>query len=115
MAKAILFHNPRCAKSRQAKAILDERGVDYDVRLYLDETPTASELEKVLDRLGLEPEALLRRGEPVFREKFKGKELTRKQWVRAMVEHPKLIERPILIKGRKAIVGRPPERVLELL
>ena len=109
------YHNPRCRKSREALALLEERKVKVPIRLYLEESPDAEELEALLKKLGLEPEQVIRRGEAIFKEEYKGKDLDRKGWIKAIVKHPKLLERPIFIKGRKAVIGRPPERVLELL
>ena len=112
-----LWHNPRCSKSRAAKAILDERGVAYVERRYLDEAPTAEELDRVLAALGKEPWEVARLGEPVAAELgLKGWDHDRARWIAAMVEHPILIERPILVADDgRAVLGRPPEDVLSLL
>lgn len=115
MARPVLFHNPRCAKSREAKALLEDRGVAFDLRFYLDDTPSPDELDKLLRKLGMEPEDLVRRGEAVYKERYKGRAMTRKTWLKALCENPRLIERPILISGRKAVVGRPPGKVLDLI
>ena len=110
-----IYHNPRCSKSRQAKAILDEQGVDYTVVEYLKDIPTKEEFKKVLMKLNLKPQDILRKGEAVYKEKFKTAQFTEEEWIEVMLEYPKLIERPIVIKQNKAIVARPPEQVLELL
>ncbi len=110
-----IYHNPRCSKSRQTLNIINEKGADVEVIEYLKEPPTADELDAILHRLGLEPLDIIRRGEEVFKHQFKGKELSRDQWISAMVENPILIERPIVVKGDKAVMGRPPENVLDLL
>lgn len=110
-----LIHNPRCSKSRQAKQILEENEVDFEVREYLKEELSARELEEIIQKLGMSPFDLLRKGEAIYKEKYKGKELSDKEWIQAMVENPKLIERPILINGNKAVVGRPPEDVLKIV
>ena len=112
-----LWHNPRCSKSRAAKAILDERGVAYVERRYLDDAPTAEELDRVLTALGKEPWDIARLGEPVAGELgLKGWEHDRARWIAAMVEHPILIERPILVSDDgRAVLGRPPEDVVTLL
>jgi arsenate reductase len=112
-----LWHNPRCSKSRQAKAILDDRGVAYVERRYLDDAPTADELDRVLTALGKEPWEVARLGEPVAAELgLKGWDHDRARWVAAMVEHPILIERPILVADDgRAVLGRPPEAVEGLL
>ena len=110
-----IYHNPRCSKSRQAKAILDEQGVDYTVVEYLKDITTKEEFKKVLMKLNLKPQDILRKGEAVYKEKFKTAQFTEEEWIEVMLEYPKLIERPIVIKQNKAIVARPPEQVLELL
>lgn len=110
-----IFHNPRCRKSREALQLLLDNGVEPEVILYLDHPPSQKDLKAVLQKLGIKPEQLLRKNEAIFKEKFKGKDLTDAQWIKAMVEHPKLIERPIVIKGEQAVIGRPPEAVLAIL
>jgi arsenate reductase len=110
-----MYHNPRCSKSRQALALLRERGIEPEIIDYLETPPTEAELEALLRKLGLRPSALLRTGEEVFKEKYKGKTLTDEQSLKALAENPVLMERPIVVKGQRAVVGRPPERVLELL
>lgn len=110
-----IYHNPRCSKSRQAKAILDEQGVEYKVIEYLKDIPTKEDFKKVLMKLNLRPQDILRKGEAVYKEKFKTAQFTDEEWIEVMLEYPKLIERPIVVKQNKAIVARPPEQVLELL
>lgn len=109
------WHNPRCAKSRQALALLEERGVDLTLRRYLEDSPDAAELRGLLAKLHLAPIEMMRTKEA----EFKAAGLTRvsdpETLIAAMVTTPKLIERPILIAGERAVIGRPPERVLELL
>ena len=102
-------------KSRQTLALLEENGVTPEIVLYLEKPPTKTGLKKILKMLGLKPEQLLRKGEKIYKENYKGKDLTDTQWIDAMIENPKLIERPIVIKGDQAVIGRPPENVLELL
>ncbi len=110
-----IFHNPRCAKSRETLKILMDKGVDVEVIEYLKEVPTHAELSNLLKKLGIKAEELIRKNESVFKEHYKGKNLTEFEWIDAMIAEPKLIERPIVVKGDKAILGRPPEKVLELL
>lgn len=112
-----LWHNPRCTKSRQAKAVLDDRGVDYVERRYLDDPPTAEELDAVLTALGKEPWDITRMGEDVAKELgLKGKAQERAEWIEVLVANPVLIERPILVTGDgRAAVGRPTEAIEELL
>lgn len=112
-----LWHNPRCSTSRAAKALLEERDVAFTERRYLDEPPTREELDAVLRALGREPWEVARLGEPVAAELgLRSGPRDRDRWITAMVEHPILIERPILVAddGRAAL-GRPPEDVLSLL
>jgi len=112
-----LWHNPRCSKSRAAKEILDGRGAAYTERRYLDEPPTAEELDRVLTALGKEPWEVARLGEDVAKELgMKGWEHDRARWIDAMVANPVLIERPILVADDgRAVLGRPPEDVESLL
>lgn len=112
-----LWHNPRCSKSREAKRMLDVDGVSYVERRYLDDPPTAQELDAVLTSLGRQPWELARLSEPVAGELgLRGWPHDRQRWIEAMVEHPALIERPILVADDgRAVLGRPPEAVLELL
>jgi arsenate reductase len=108
-----IYHNPRCAKSRETLALIEEKGVKPEIIEYLKELPTKDELKNILSLLGISAAQLIRKGEPVFKEKFKGKTLSEEQWIDAMIENPKLIERPIVIEGNKAVLGRPPENVLD--
>lgn len=115
-----IWHNPRCSKSRQTLARLEEAGVEPTVRLYLHEPPSAAELEAALSALGREPWELVRTGEDVARELGLGDwprdAEHRQRWLDAMVEHPRLIERPVVLAGDgRAALGRPPEAVDELL
>ncbi|WP_019630828.1 arsenate reductase family protein [Actinomadura atramentaria] len=106
------WHNPRCSKSRAAKAALDEAGVDYTERRYLDRPPTAGELDAVLAQAGLEPWEAARLAEPVARElNLKDLEHDRAKWIAVMVEHPVLIQRPIVATDGRALVARDPESV----
>lgn len=111
-----LYHNPRCSKSRQALALLQAKGVEPELRLYLDKPPTATELKDLLARLGIGPRELLRKGEDIYRQlNLQDGSLKDSTLIKAMVENPKLIERPIGVKGQTAIIGRPPENLLALL
>jgi arsenate reductase len=112
-----LWHNPRCSKSRSAKAILDERGVAYSERRYLDKPPTAEELDAVLTALGLEPWVITRAGEPMAKQLgMRDWPHDRKLWIDALVANPILIERPILVTDDgRAVLGRPPEAVEDVL
>ena len=110
-----IYHNPRCSKSRQTLALLQENGIEPEVVLYLDTIPTTDELRALLAKLGINPMQLVRKGEAVWKEKFKGKELSDDEIIAAMISNPKLIERPIVVKDNKAVLGRPPENALELI
>lgn len=110
-----IYHNPRCAKSRQTLQLLEEKGVKPEVVEYLKTPPKAQELQDILNLLGMRPAQLIRKGEAIFKEKYKGRDLSDTQWIEAMVENPKLIERPIVVKDGKAVIGRPPENVLALI
>lgn len=110
-----LYHNPRCGKSREALKLLQEKGIEPEIIEYLKNIPTHAELEDVLQKLGMKAEDLLRKNEKVFKEMYKGKDFNDAKWIDAMIAEPKLIERPIFVNGDKAVVGRPPEKVLELI
>ncbi|MBI1265248.1 MAG: arsenate reductase (glutaredoxin) [Alphaproteobacteria bacterium] len=110
------WHNPRCSKSRQALAILREQGIEPDVRLYLDRAPDAAEITDVIAALGLETaHDLIRTCEPAYKAAGLSRDTSDAALIAAMAAHPKLIERPVVIHGRRAVIGRPPERVLELV
>lgn len=110
-----IYHNPRCGKSRQTLKLIQEDNKEVEIIEYLKTPPTYDELTEVISKIGIKPEELIRKGEKIFKENYKGKSLTDEEWITAMVENPILIERPIVIKGDKAIIGRPPENVQELL
>lgn len=110
-----IYHNPRCKKSRETLKIIEETGEQPEIIKYMDNPPTDEELNKILSKLDMEPQDLLRKGEKIYKEKFKDKDFSREEWVRIMTENPKLIERPVVIEGNKAVIGRPPENVKELL
>lgn len=109
------YHNPRCSKSRQALALLEEKGVQPKIRKYLEEVPSKEEFKLLLEKLNVEPSSLLRKGEAIYKEQYKNLKLNEAEWLEVMLQHPKLIERPIFINGNKAVVGRPPENVLDIL
>ncbi|WP_339514352.1 arsenate reductase (glutaredoxin) [Pseudomonas sp. RL_15y_Pfl2_60] len=116
MTDLTLYHNPRCSKSRAALQLLQERGLTPEILLYLDTPPTAEQLNEVLGKLEISARDLLRTGEDAYKTlNLAAQDLSEAELIAAMVAHPKLIERPILIAGNRAVVGRPPERVLEIL
>ena len=113
---AILYHNPRCSKSRQTLELLRARGLEPEIVEYLETPPGAAELRRILDLLGREPRELMRTGEAAYKELgLDDPSLDRDTLIQAMVDHPNLIERPILLANHKAALGRPPETVLEIL
>ncbi|MCB1787486.1 MAG: arsenate reductase (glutaredoxin) [Chromatiaceae bacterium] len=111
-----IYHNPRCSKSRQTLQLLEQHAISPQVVEYLKTPPDAAELGRLLDMLGLEPRDLMRKGEAEYKTSGAADpSLSREALIDLMVEHPKLIERPIVVNGRKAALGRPPERVLEII
>lgn len=111
-----LYHNPRCSKSRHALQLLRERNCELKIIDYLATPPSVEELTRIIDLLGLEPRQLIRTGEPAYAQNDLDDEtLTREQLIEAMVRHPILIQRPIVVAGNRARIGRPPEGVLEIL
>ncbi|WP_420346423.1 arsenate reductase (glutaredoxin) [Pelagibius sp.] len=111
-----IYHNPRCSKSRQTLALLQERGIEPEVVEYLKDPPDAATLDAILERLKMEPRDLMRRREEPYKAlNLQDEGLSRQALIAAMVEHPILIERPIVTKGSKAALGRPPESVLAIL
>jgi arsenate reductase len=116
MTDLTLYHNPRCSKSRSALELLEARGLAPTIVRYLDTPPDAATLKTLLDKLGLSARQLLRTGEDEYKAlELADSSLSDSALIDAMVAHPKLIERPILVNGDKAIIGRPPEHVLEIL
>lgn len=110
-----IYHNNRCSKSRQGLALLEESGKDYEIKKYLEDVPTEAELKELISKLGIQPMDLVRKNETIWKENFKNKTLSDAEIIKAMVNNPKLIERPIVINGNKAVIGRPPEKILEII
>lgn len=110
-----IFHNPRCRKSRETLALIEDKGVDPEIVFYLENVPSQKQLKEIIKMLGIKAHDLVRKTEAIYKENYKGKEYSESEWIKLMVKHPKLIERPIVIKGKKAVLGRPPENVLDLL
>ena len=112
----IIFHNPRCSKSRQTLQLLQDEGVELEIVEYLDTPPSKTRLKQILKMLGLKPRDLMRRQENEYKELgLDDESLTTEQLIDAMVKTPKLIERPIVINEDKAAIGRPPENVLDII
>lgn len=118
MNKITVWHNPRCRKSREglamAQKVAEEKGLELEIRKYLDNPPTEKELKEVLKMLKMNAIDLVRTKEAIWKENYKGKDLSEAQIVQAMVNNPKLIERPVVIYNGKAVLARPAEKVLEL-
>ena len=110
-----IYHNPRCSKSRQTLTLIQEKEKEVEIIEYLRNPPTFEDLEVILVKLAISPIDLIRNKEEIWKEEYKGKELKDDQIIQVMVDNPKIMERPIVINGIKAIIGRPPENVLEII
>lgn len=110
-----IYHNPRCRKSREGLELLEKSAAKFEVIKYLENVPTHKELVAIIDALGISPENLLRKNEAIWKEQYRDKQLSDAEIIAAMVKHPKLIERPIVINGNKAVIGRPLENISTLL
>lgn len=115
MAKAVIYHNPRCKKSRDTLKILEDKGLEIEIVEYLKNPPSQKRLKEILKMAGLRAADIVRKGEAEYKDNYKGKDMSEAQWVKALVEHPKMIERPLVVVGSRAALGRPPESVLEIL
>jgi arsenate reductase len=116
MSEYTIYHNPRCSKSRQTLQLLSDNGVEPEIVLYLETPPSATQLKQLIKKLGMSPRELLRKGEEAYKEGgLANTGLSDSQLIAAMVAEPKLIERPVVVNGERAILGRPPENVLALL
>ncbi len=112
--KTVIYHNPRCSKSREALALLNDKNLEVEVIEYLKDKPTVKQLKELINLLGIKPIQLIRTKEDVFKP-YKNKQLTEDEYITLMTEFPILIERPIVVKGKKAVIGRPPQMVLDIL
>jgi len=110
-----ILHNSRCRKSREGLKILEESGLQFEIIDYLNQPLDKDQIKDLLTKLEIEPIELVRKNESIWKENYKGKDLSREQVIEALAKHPKLIERPVVIVGDKAVVGRPPENILEIL
>ncbi|WP_046744887.1 arsenate reductase (glutaredoxin) [Kordia zhangzhouensis] len=110
-----IYHNPRCRKSREGLAILEASGKDFEIVNYLDAPLSVENLTEIIQLLKISPIELIRTSENIWKENYKGKELSNAEIIQAMAEHPKLIERPIVIHNQKAVIGRPPEKINDIL
>ncbi|MDO6759378.1 arsenate reductase (glutaredoxin) [Tamlana sp. 2_MG-2023] len=110
-----IYHNNRCSKSRCGLQILEDSGKDFEVVKYLENIPTEEELKNIIKLLDIKPIQLVRKNEAIWKSEFKNKDLSDAQIITAMAENPKLIERPIVINGDKAVIGRPPENISKII
>ncbi|MGS2726052.1 arsenate reductase (glutaredoxin) [Psychroserpens sp. BH13MA-6] len=110
-----IYHNPRCRKSREGLEIIENSGKDFEVIKYLENPLSETELTSVMSLLDIAPIDLVRKNEAIWKSDYKGKQLSDSEIIKAMVTHPKLIERPIVINGKKAVIGRPPSQIKDIL
>ena len=110
-----IYHNPRCGKSREGLQLLEKSGKDFKIIKYLEETPNKQDLEKIIKLLKIKPIELVRTNEKIWKENFKNSNFSDEQLIKIMVENPILIERPIVVSGDKAVIGRPPTKILEII
>jgi len=110
-----IYHNPRCGKSREALKIIEQNSEKIQIIEYLKLPPTEDELRDIINKLGIRPEQLIRKNENLYKENYKGKEYTDVEWIHILAGNPILIERPIILNEDRAVIGRPPEKVRELL
>tara|TARA_B100000795_G_scaffold68591_1_gene47586 strand:+ start:2318 stop:2659 length:342 start_codon:yes stop_codon:yes gene_type:complete len=110
-----IYHNPRCRKSREGLAILENSNKKFEIVRYLDNIPSEETLKNIIKLLDIQPIQLIRKTEPIWKEHFKGKELSDNEIIKAMIANPKLIERPIVISNNKAVIGRPPENIINII
>ena len=113
--KMTIYHNPRCSKSRQTLQLIRDAGKEPEIVEYLKNPPSVAELEKILAKLNLKPQDIIRTSEQEYKAHYQDKNFTDNEWIRILSENPKLIERPIVIKGNTGVIGRPPENVNSLL
>jgi len=110
-----IYHNNRCSKSRCGLQILEDSGKEFEVVKYLEDIPSINELKDIISLLGISPIELVRKNETIWKEKYKSKKLSDDAIIEAMMKNPKLIERPIIINGNKAVIGRPPEKIMSII
>jgi arsenate reductase len=110
-----IYHNPRCSKSREGLALLEQSGKKFEVTKYLEDLISEKELKTIISKLDIKPIDLIRKNEAIWKSDYKGKELSDEQIIKAMINNPKLIERPIIVNGNKAVIGRPKELILDIV
>jgi len=114
--QTIIYHNPRCSKSRQTLQLLQDNNIEPSIIEYLKTPPTHQQLDSILRGLAMEPQNLLRTGEDIYKQlDIANRSLSRDELIAIMIEHPKLIERPIVVAGDKVVIGRPPELIMEII
>lgn len=111
----IIYHNSRCSKSRGALELLREAAVPHEVHYYLEHPLTERDIRALLKKLNIPAEELVRKHEPLYKEEYRDKELGEDDWIRILAQHPRLIERPVVVNGDRAVIARPPERLHEIL
>lgn len=111
----IIYHNPRCAKSRAGLQYLEEKGYEIEVRKYLSDGITVDQLKEIIEKTGEDAFHFVRTNEPEYISKYKGKKLTNDQWIKILAENPKLLQRPIVINGNKAVLANPPENIEDIM
>jgi arsenate reductase len=113
----IIYHNPRCRKSREALAYLQSKVPENNIKIveYLKNPLSFNELKEVIQKTGLKPEDIIRKNEAEYKDLYKGKNLSDDEWIKAMIEHPKIMQRPIVVNGDKAVIARPAEKIDEIL
>ncbi len=110
-----IYHNPRCRKSRETLSMIRESGMEPEIIEYLKTPPSRNELKNMLEKMGMKPVDIIRKNEAIFKSNFKGKDFSDDEWLEILLENPKLIERPIVVKDDRVVLGRPPESVKKLL
>lgn len=110
-----IYHNPQCRKSREGLQLLENSGKEFEIVKYLENIPTVNELKEIIQKLNITPLELVRKTEKIWKEEYKAKKLTDNEIVKAMVDNPKLIERPIVIHNNQAVIGRPAEKITVII
>lgn len=110
-----IYHNNRCSKSRSGLEILEKSGKEFEIIKYLENVPSEIELKQIIKLLGIKPIDLVRKNEAIWKSDYRDKDLNDGEIITAMIKHPKLIERPIVINNNKAVIGRPPEKLLKII